>query len=216
MKTDDKSVRVGVDDVRPWTLTSTGVKVYYLEPTIDMFNMIDIAHHLGNLCRFTGGTRHFYSVAQHSVFVGQIMKRMLDDEGVDRTVEYWDQILAALLHEGGEFICNDIASPLKGAIRGRYQWIEIGILRKIFEKYGIDWGYYNQSLKACDNIALQVERYYLMPDHPDWPKIDNIEGYPKPEFWDPMTATQNFADAVKMALVARNGLRAEASPEAAQ
>lgn len=211
MKTDDQSVRVGVDPVRPWTLTKSGTKVYYLEPKPEMICMSDIAHHTGNLCRFTGGTAHFYSVAQHNVLVGQLAKEQLDEEGVDRDVDYWDQIIACLLHDAAEFIVNDIASPLKVAINGRYGWIETGILRVIYTKYGIDWLYHNAFVKKCDNIALQIERYYLMPDHPDWPKVTRAEMvYGKPEFWDPNVAAQRYMDTMRYALLQRNSLRAYA------
>ena len=208
MQTDDESVRVGVDSIQPWTLSASGKKFYYLEPTVDMVDQQDIVHHTSNICRFTGAVSQFYSVAQHSVFVAQIVKKMLDDEGVDRTVEYWDQVLAALLHDSAEFIVNDIATPLKHAIRGKYDWIESGILRVIFEKYGVDWGYHNAALKEADNIALQVERYYLMPDHKDWPKVAKSQMlYAQPKEMGPAESRNLFRAALVYAVHQRNALR---------
>lgn len=209
MKTDDKSVRVGVDEVQPWTLTHSGIKMFYLEPTLKMLSEDDIVHHTSNICRFTGAVSQFYSVAQHSVFVAQLMKKILDDEGVDRTVEYWDQILAALIHDAAEYIVNDIATPLKKAIRGKYDWIEMGILRKIFELYGVDWLYHNASIKTADNMALQVERYYLMPDHPDWPKVPRSQVlYAKPKEMGPAEARTQFKAALQYTVLQRNSARA--------
>lgn len=213
MKTDDESTRVGVDATRPWTLSHTGQKVYYLEPTIDMFNISDISHHCSQLCRFTGGTKFFYSVLQHMVLVASLVKEQLDNDGVDdQSVEYWDQILAALLHDASEYVVNDIASSLKDAIRGRYKWIEHGILQKIFQRYGIDWGYHNATVKAADNVALQIERFYLMPDHPDWPKVPASEmTYPSPALMPALAVRKHFLDAFRMCITQRNSLRAEAS-----
>lgn len=208
MDTDDKTVRVGVDDIQPWTLTHSGIKMYYLAPTLKMLSEDDIVHHTSNICRFTGAVSQFYSVAQHSVFVAQLMKKILDDEGVDRDVQYWDQILAALIHDAAEFITNDIATPLKKAIRGKYDWIEMGILRKIFELYGVDWGYHNASLKTADNMALQVERYYMMPDHPDWPKVPASEmRYKCPPEMSPKEARTLFKATLQYTVLQRNSAR---------
>lgn len=207
MKTDDQSVRVGVDDVAPWTLTASGKKVYYLTPTIEMISFADIATHTGNLCRFTGATKRFYSVAQHNCLVGQLAKKLLDEEGVDRNRDYWDQIIACIIHDAAEYITNDIASPLKAAMLGRYKWIETGILRVIFDKAKVEWGYHNEFMKTCDNIALQIERYYLMPDHPDWPKVSKSEMvYGQPEFQDPITAAKNWLNTLRYAMMQRNAL----------
>lgn len=168
MRHDDGIARRGVEGDDSWTLTASGLKLVYLRPEIESICLPDIAYHLSQLCRFTGATTQFYSVAQHSVLVGSLAKQILDDEGVsNQTVEYWDQILAALLHDAEEAYINDLASPLKACMRGKYAWIATGIQRKIFERYGIDWAYHNSTVKAADNKAVLIERYYLMPDHPE-------------------------------------------------
>jgi len=209
MKTDE-SVRVGVDGDKSWTITGTGVRVEYLTPRPQMFNIRDITHHTSQLCRFTGGTSQFYSVAQHNVFVADICKKSMDiiDETAHKTSAYWSQLLACLLHDAAESYVNDLASPLKAAILGRYKWIEIGLLRCIFERFNVDWKYMNSLVRAADCIALQVERYWLMPDHPDWPKVTKKEMiYDCPQFKDPITAAREYEQAIIYAQYMRRECR---------
>jgi len=217
MRHDDDVARAGVDSDASWMLTASGAKLYFLKPTADALNLADIAYHTSNICRFTGAVSQFYSVAQHSVFVGQLVKQMLDSEITveQESVEYWDQILAGLLHDSEEAYVQDLVGPLKACIRGKYKWVATGIRRKIFEKYNIDWEYHNATVKAADNKAIIVERYHLMPDHPDWPKLPPEEmPYPKPNAMMPISANNLFSSALQYALQQRTAHSAEAGPEA--
>ena len=67
---------------------------------IDDINIYDIAHALSQICRFTGHTKKFYSVAEHSVRVsylalGQANKRY------------------GLMHDAAEAYINDLSTSLK-------------------------------------------------------------------------------------------------------
>ena len=204
---EDKVARVGALDNDPWMLTATGLKVFFLHPEADTLNLGDVAQHCGSICRFTGAVSQFYSVAQHSVMVGKLIKSALDDEGVDReSSEYWNQILAGLMHDAEEAYVNDLSSPLKVAVGGKYNWIATGIRRKLFERYKVPWAYYNKTVKDADNIAILIERFHFMPAHPDWPGWTAPEAavYDKPPFEDPKVATHNFKMALTYALEMRN------------
>ena len=208
---ENNAIYGGVAQDESWTLTASGRKMMFLQPTTESVCLLDITLHLSQICRFTGGSSQFYSVAQHSVFVAALVKQALDNESVsNQTVEYWDQILAALFHDAEEAYMSDISSPLKSCIEGKYNWIAEGIRLKIYERYGIDSGYYNATVKAADNAAVLVERYYLMPDHPDWPKVPRSEmTYARPIFMGPEDARWRFIDAIEMALKMRDALRRE-------
>ena len=80
-------------------LTYTGKMFSPLNPRCEDICIEDIAHSLSNLCRFTGHTRHFYSVAQHCVRVSRLVPP--------------EHALWGLLHDATEAYINDIALPLK-------------------------------------------------------------------------------------------------------
>lgn len=66
---------------------------------LESIRIEDIAHSLGTIARFTGHTRDYYYVAQHSVLVA--LKAPVDLQ------------LDALLHDASDAYVNDIARPLK-------------------------------------------------------------------------------------------------------
>src|SRR4051812_33702567 len=65
----------------------------------------DIGHALSNLCRFTGHTARFYSVAEHSLHVWAAVLNLF--KGTKRDGLY------ALLHDASEAYLVDIPRPLK-------------------------------------------------------------------------------------------------------
>lgn len=67
-------------------------------------SIVDIAHHLSQICRFGGATRRFYSVAQHSVRVSRLLKAL----EYDRAMQY-----EALHHDDTETYIGDMVKPLK-------------------------------------------------------------------------------------------------------
>lgn len=208
MESGDEIARRGVDGDKSWMLTASGIKLEFLNPQTHNFTLCDIAKHTSMICRFTGATSQFYSVAQHSVFVGLLIKERLDDEEApDDTPEYWDQILAGLLHDAEEAYVQDLSSPLKACMGGKYKWIATGIRRKVFERYGVDWEYHNHKVKCADNEAIIVERFYLMPDHRDWPKSYDAKDYPCPTSMNPMLAEKNFLEVLQFTIGERNKYR---------
>lgn len=64
----------------------------------------DVAHHLSMLCRFHGAVPRFYSVAEHSVRVSNLL---LLNHGDPRLG------LQGLMHDAHEAYVQDLASPLK-------------------------------------------------------------------------------------------------------
>jgi hypothetical protein len=204
----DDEARLGCDE-NPWTLTAGGNQVHFLRPDLDALVMDDICHHLSNICRFTGAVSRFYSVAQHSCLVAAITERLLKNDGVDsETSEYWDQLLAALLHDAGEAYCSDISSPLKHVMGGKYNWIETGLTRKIYEKHDIDWAYHNRLVKRADYHACLIERKALLPESDLWP-VDIPLMFGDPKLMYPPQAAKAMAGVFTSMMLRRDALREE-------
>ncbi len=75
-----------------------------------------IANALSKTCRYNGQCHRFYSVAEHSLKVYRIVKKLIDDSPV--ILQY------ALLHDAHEAYTGDIISPLSSYIGEAYQNIE--------------------------------------------------------------------------------------------
>lgn len=112
-------------------------------------SIIDIAHCLSQLCRFTGHTNTFYSVAEHSLYVSHL----LPDE--------WK--LAGLLHDASEAYLCDLASPVKRAIP-RYKIHEEQAQDKIYRKFGINHVDHRR-IKVVDQVVLYHEAMKLFNDN---------------------------------------------------
>ncbi|MCY1211804.1 hypothetical protein D9M71_271920 [compost metagenome] len=134
-----------------WILTRSGKRFDLQKPSAKMVDGADIAYSLGQLCRFNGHTGTFYSVAQHSIIVADLVP-----------AEYQ---LQALLHDAAEAYVGDMASPLKKLLP-EFRQIELRIWHAICAHFHID-----PELPACvhdaDLIALATERRDLMPPHRD-------------------------------------------------
>lgn len=154
-------------------LTVTGKRFDLHEPDSDLIDPRDITHSLAHLCRFNGHTREFYSVAQHSCMVADLVP----DE--DK--------LAALLHDATEAYIGDMVQPLKQWMYA-YQDVEDWIWDRICTRFGLDQDL-PASVRQADLIALATERRDLMPTDPaTWDCLVGIE--PMAETIRPWSATE--------------------------
>lgn len=115
----------------------------------------DIAHALSNFCRFAGHCNEFYSVAQHSVFVSQLLS------------QFGPRLaLAGLLHDATEAYMGDVTRPLK-QILPQYKEMENRLSDIIGAKFGVDLN--DPRVKWADNVALMTEaRDLLGPKAASW------------------------------------------------
>lgn len=127
----------------------SGNYVDLVNPDMNTILIEDIAHSLSNLCRFTGHTRHFYSVAHHSIAVSKIVPH-----------EY---ALEALLHDATEAYLGDVSSPLKSLL-GEYKLLESRLYRRIAKKFQIPEKT-SEIVKLADFEICQQEKLWFLENN---------------------------------------------------
>jgi hypothetical protein len=150
--------------------TYTGRKYWPLDPKPEEVAIEDIAHALSQICRFTGHTKQFYSVADHCLNV----ERYLRDSCSAKVRLY------ALLHDAAEAYVCDIARPLKRYIPG-YTEIENLNQVRIYEAFGLNspGDFQEMLIKYADDYMLAVEAKEFMANTTEW-NLMKIEYCEKP------------------------------------
>lgn len=174
-----------------WIITLTGKHVYPLDFTPDMIDLEDIAHALSNLCRFTGHTRKFYSVAEHCVHVAYTLYKRGDNDLL--------LPLQGLLHDASEAYMNDLAQPIKRMPQLEvYTAAERQVERTILDYFGIPISGYGALVKQVDLQMLHYEGVCFFGSIEDWDESIKLAGLPNPRptihHWSPPQAKQRFLD----------------------
>lgn len=173
-------MEVLVKRVGGWIQTYSGGQMYPLDPRPGEIDIQDIAHALGNLCRFNGHVKRFYSVAEHSCHISDILPA--------------DLKLAGLLHDASEAYLCDLPRPIKRSegFAEKYLEAEDRLMRTIAVYFGFEWPL-PSAVHTADNSLLCTEAVQLMaPLHPEWRDRSNIvEGLLLP-CWAPTHAGHQF------------------------
>lgn len=125
--------------------TFSGRSLSLLNPDPKSIVLDDIARGLANKGYFGGQTPKFYSIAQHSLLVYQLVYL----SGADR-----EESRAALLHDGAEGFINDMLKPLK-VMLPVYCEVEEKISRAIFTRFDIDYDLIKR-IKPADTEAQEI------------------------------------------------------------
>lgn len=88
-------------------ITRSGIRYSLVYPDPNTISLLDVAHALSRLCRFTGHTPRHYSVAEHSVRCWRVAASM----GASITEQR-----AVLMHDAHEAYIGDMSSPLKRCV----------------------------------------------------------------------------------------------------
>jgi hypothetical protein len=163
--------------VGPTILLQSGDYFDFLAPETSRFTIEDIAHALSHLCRFTGHTGVFYSVAQHSVHVSHLVPA--------------EHALAGLLHDAAEAFVGDVAKPLKDLLPD-YRAIEDRIEAAVLARFGLSLPL-PPCVKDADITMLVTEQRQLMRNSEDW---DYNRGRQPADlrlpYWPPKLAREAF------------------------
>ena len=172
-----------------WQEIYTG-RFYAIDPRSDEVSLLDIAHGLSQICRYTGQCKHFYSVAQHCLNVYKDLKQL----GYDETIQ-----LIGLLHDASEVYISDLPKPFKVEIP-EYKIFEEKIERAIYEKFGLPFptDEIHKIIKFSDNEVLYNEVESLMNNVENWTsKYPHRKLDIDTEFRDMREVEQEYLDTAK-------------------
>lgn len=164
-------MQTATDNRTDWMETFTGRRFYPLEPNPDDICIEDIAHVLSMICRFGGHCKRFYSVAQHSCLVADLVLGYHS-----RHAEPPSLVLDALMHDSAEAYVGDVIRPIK---RGNplYGSAETAVAKCIERVFMVRLVHpMPEVVKWADNVMLKNEHAQLMHGRNEWPSCDQAEG----------------------------------------
>ena len=120
------------DAPRAWQRMLSGRRLDILDPSPVDVEIDDIAHGLARVARWNGQTLGPlpFNVAQHSIVVEAICAEIKPGWPAK-----WR--LAALLHDGPEFVIGDMISPFKAQLGAQYKTIERRLQQAIHLRFGL-------------------------------------------------------------------------------
>lgn len=128
-------------------IETVGGNPFYINRPV--FHVTDIAGALSKLCRFNGHSSRFYSVAQHSLLVAEIMEYVTGGDPFE-----------GLMHDATEAYLADIPSPFK-ALLPEYKTLENKLDSALRE-----WAHLppkiSNECKTADYMALHVEAHSMV------------------------------------------------------
>jgi hypothetical protein len=110
----------------------SGRRLDLIDPSPLDIEIADIAYGLARVARWNGQTRgaEIFSVAQHSLLVEALVGALAPQAANGAR-------LAALLHDGPEYVIGDMISPFKAVIGDDYKTIEKRLLTAIHIRFGL-------------------------------------------------------------------------------
>lgn len=139
--------------MRHFITANSGKRVNLKNPKPESIDINDIAIALSRVARFTGHTKEFISVGQHSINV----KWLLQERGEPIIVQ-----LYGLLHDASEAYLNDIVRPIKQLFPIYYQ-LEHRIMKVILKGLQLNrvlclTKEQHKTVKLADDLLAVAER----------------------------------------------------------
>jgi len=153
------------DSEGTWFISRSGRKWDVWMPTVEEVHWPDVAESLAKQCRFNGHCRGHYSVAQHSVYVADLLPPELH--------------LYGLLHDAHEAWMGDIIRPVKVLLGETLKAVERDLDRIIYAAAHIEppSDDIKAEIKQADLAMLGAERRDLIDltsIHTEWVALERV------------------------------------------
>lgn len=167
------------DAPRAWQRMLSGRRLDLLEPSPLDVEIEDIAHGLARVARWNGQTSgdHAFSVAQHSVLVWEIFRRLFPKRSAD------DE-LVTLLHDGPEYVIGDMISPFKAVLGSEYKTVEARLQEVIHLRHSLP-ATTSQKLKADIKRADSISAYFEATELAGFSKAEARKFFGTPRGFEP-------------------------------
>ena len=168
----------------PYLQTVSGRFVNPFDPDPAQLDPGDIARALANVCRFGGHCRPFYSVAQHSVIVSELVEARGGDV---------EDVFAALMHDASEAYLGDMPHPIKhrSPLGAAFREAEAALEAVLRERFAIKADV--PEIKRVDRALLATERRSVSGESWDWPELEGVEALDvELHAWTPDEAERAF------------------------
>jgi hypothetical protein len=144
-----------------WIRVFSGGKFRPADPRAEDIRITDIAHALSNLCRYTGHCSVYFSVAQHSCLVSDVLPAQY---------KLW-----GLLHDASEAYTGDLAAPTKVLPEmAAFRHMEDNIMAEVIRRFRLSPLAEPLAVKLADKAVLLAEAAALGM-HPETWGIDYVE-----------------------------------------
>lgn len=128
--------------------TQTG-RFYAAAPT---WNIVGMAHALGQTARYRGNSDIFYSVAEHSVLVSLLMEQEVGGDPYE-----------GLLHDATESVLPDVSSPFKQLLPD-LRAFDKRLDASLRAHFGLPDGGKSKEAGLADWLALFIEAAQILPE----------------------------------------------------
>jgi 5'-deoxynucleotidase YfbR-like HD superfamily hydrolase len=179
----------------PFIQTLSGRRVNPFDASPEDIDPADIATALSNLCRFGGHSSAFYSVAQHSAIVADL----LEQQGATP-----DELMAALLHDAAEAYLGDLPHPIKhrSELGEHFKTAEKRLEAVIERRFALPDA--ARRIKAIDRALLATERRTFSRVAWNWPELEGVDALElEIEPWPPQRAAHEFMERYERIQAAR-------------
>lgn len=159
-----------------------GRKFFPLDPRPEELFIEDIAWALGNICRYNGHTRPYYSVAEHSVHISHLVKNPAHRK-------------TALMHDAPEFSLGDWIRPMKRipVLAMIYGFYEDRVMKVIAEKYGLIYPFPQSILDADEAMATrEMNTLFSNPVKGNLHIVNDDAAHVRIQGWSPREAGERF------------------------